>query len=590
MAHSVSSIHPSIQLWDRVFRPVTSARYPRDKPSLRRDGNGVMSILSAVLISALLFFTGLSVDFGLAMFKKRQLQGATDLAAMAASQNPANAQAIAVTMLTANNLSTAHITSLVLGGYAANTGVAVGKRFVAGGVPANAVRLSTSFAVPMQFIRAIVPNANLTVYATATSAQIGEAGLEAGSGLVAISGGLENQILGGMLGTNVSLSLVSYQGLAQAQIDALDFLDALASQENISAGTYSQVLNSTVSVSSILKAEIGALNKEGSLVQGNAAAIAGLQLLAAEIGGSPSISVASLINAGIWQNAPIGKVDRDVALQATMNVYQLTSFAAQIANGSNLVNAASAINIPGVASVSIATTAIEPPQGSYYTFGPVGMSVHTAQIRLLLTANLLGGLPLPGVSSGSPISLPVYIEVASGTATLSSITCGKTPATDGLVGVSAMTGVVNAYVGSVSPALMSNFSNAVSVAPAVLVNAGLVQITAQANLGVNGSTQPLSFNQTQIAGGISQRASSMNMATNLLQGLQNDHLALTVLGQPIPLLLPTLVLASLTTLLAPVFSSLDSVADQALAALGVQVGYLDVTVTGERCGVPGIVQ
>ena len=559
-------------------------------PALVMDKEAGTSILAAVMLSGLLFFTGVTVDFGLALFEKRKLQAATDLAALAASQNLPSAPSIVNDMLSANGFPSASVTALVPGIYIADPKVSPASRFTSGVAPANAIRLSTSLAVPMRFIRAVVPNATLTVPASATSVQIAEAGLVGGSGLAAVGAGLPNAILGGLLGSNLSLSLASYQGMAQVQINTLDFLNALAGQLGVSAGTYGQLLSGSASMGAILNAEIQALGNEGSLA-GGSAAVAGLQSLAAQITGSPTVQLSTLLSAGIWQNAQIGRVDRSSALEANMNVYQVTSFAAQIADGANLVSSNTApLSIPGIASVNVATTAIEPPQGSYFAVGPAGMIVHTAQVRLLLTISLLNSLALGLLIPPASIQLQVYVEVANGTASLTSIACGRSPATDGTVGVSATSGVANAYVGSVDPSVMSNFSKTVTVNPATIVSAlGVLLVTARGTVGVTGKSQSLVFDAQQITGAQSQRIGSTNMTSNLLQGLQNSQMTISVLGQTIGLT-QSAIANSVTALLAPVFANLDSVTDQVLSTLGVQVGYLDVTVTGERCGVPALIQ
>ena len=296
------------------------------------------------------------------------------------------------------------------------------------------------------------------------------------------------------------------------------------------------------------------------------------------------VALGTLFSAGVWQSAKIGTIDRTTALQAAVNVYQVTSFAAQIANGSNLVNAGNPLTLP-VATVTVATTAIEPPQGSYFSIGPAGTTVHTSQVRLQLTFNLTTQLLIPLLQPVA-VTLPVYVEVASGTASIASIGCGGSPGADAKVGVSAMSGVGSAFVGTVTPNAMTNFNQPVTVSPATLVNTlNILTVTGASNVSAAGNTMPLTFTQSQIDALQSQRISSMNMTSNLLATLQST-LKLTVNPAPLQLTVPAL----LTPILTPVFAILDGVTDQVLSTLGVQVGYLDVTVTGDRCGVPALIQ
>ncbi len=539
-----------------------------------------MAVLAAVMLSGLLFFCGLTVDIGLAMLKKRQLQAATDIAAMAAAESVVNASTIVPQMLAVNGFSAAQIVSLTTGSYTPNPQVAQSQRYVAGGTPTQALAVTTSFVVPMHFSSALIPGASLTVYAKSSGYLLNEAGLVAGSGLVSVNNGLANAVLGSALGTSVSLSAVSYQGLANAQINALDFLNALATQAHMTTGTYGQLLATTVSVQSVVSAEISALNKEGT----SPTAVATLQSLDAEIGSSATIPLSSLINAGPWANAKVGTIDPNTVLQTSINVLQIVSFSAQIANGSNLIAAQSATSIPGIATVDVAMTAIEPAQGSYYALGPVGSTVHTSQIRLLLNIHLLSGINIGLVSA--PVNLQLYLEVANGTAALQSISCSASPATDAQVSVLASSGLANAYIGNVSPtSVMSNFSQPVVPSAATLLSvAGVVTVTGSAEVAAQGSSQNLYFSQAQISAQTAQTVSSTNTLSNLLQTLQS-----TLVLQSTPVPLPT-VTAALTPLLAPVFAGLDTVIDQTLITLGVRVGYLDVTVPGDRCGVPALIQ
>jgi len=548
---------------------------------LTRDRLGAVAMLAAVMLPAMMFFSGLTVDLGLALLKKRQLQAATDMAALAAAESVGSASTIVPEMLAINGFSGAQIVSLTTGSYTPNPQVASSQRYVAGGSPTQALALTTSFAVPMQFVSAIVPHASLTVYAKSSGMLLNEAGLVAGSGLASFNSGLANTVLGGALGTQVSLSAVSYQGLANAQINALDFLNGLAVQANVSTGTYGQLLASTVSMRSVVAAAISALNKQGS---SQASAVTALQALDEVVSTSPTIALSGLISAGPWSNASIGTIDPNTVLQTSINVFQIITFAAQIANGSNLIQALSATSIPGVATVDLAMTAIEPEQGSYYSLGPVGITVHTSQIRLFLTIHLLAGITIGLVSA--PVSLNFYLEVADGTASLQNISCNASPSTDGQVGVLASSGLANAYIGNVSPvSAMTNFSQPVVPSAATILSvANVVTVTGSAEAALQGNAQSLLFTEQQIASLTPQTVSSTNNLSNLLTTLQSS---LTLHTTPISL---PAVVAAIPPLLAPVFAGLDMVIDETLVTLGVRVGYLDVTVPGDRCGVPALIQ
>jgi uncharacterized membrane protein len=109
----------------------------------------------------------------------------------------------------------------------------------------------------------------------------------------------------------------------------------------------------------------------------------------------------------------------------------------------------------------------------------------------------------------------------------------------------------------------------------------------------------LIFNQEQIAQRVSQSVASTGMVDNLLAGLEQLQLSgcgLYLLGlcaAPLDLNDKNIgkIIANLRQILNPVINGLlDPLVDGLLAALGIKLGYMDVTVTGVRCGVPVLVQ
>ncbi|MEM5749138.1 hypothetical protein AB3B15_08160, partial [Bifidobacterium animalis subsp. lactis] len=81
----------------------------------------------------------------------------------------------------------------------------------------------------------------------------------------------------------------------------------------------------------------------------------------------------------------------------------------------------------------------------------------------------------------SAINLPIYVEIASGTATLNAVTCGYPNISTSQVTLGATPGIVNAWIGAVTPADMTNFTTSPNPPPATLVNLGLVTVTGLAN-------------------------------------------------------------------------------------------------------------
>jgi uncharacterized membrane protein len=568
------------------------------------DDRGAVALVAAIGMTMIMALAALAVDAGVLYATKRQLQAATDMAALSATyafSEGSSATTLANSYI-AKNITGAPQVTVTTGIYCPNASLATGARFTANGVScadnadlnaSNAVEVSASISSPLYFGGAILPNmTSETIHASATAAQINEAGFYAGSGLLSVAT-MNNAILNALL-PGSTISLASYQGLVNTNVNALSFLNALATNLNLTAGTFNGVLNSTVTIQQVLQAETTALNTSGSIVGTSAdlsQALSELAQLQASIAGSPSIQLSNLFNLGVWQNVPVGSTNSATTLNAGLNVYQLATLAAQLANGTNAVAIPNtSLGIPGVATVSTASTVIEPPQGPAFIFSPVGVTVHTAQVRLQLNLQLLSALSLGGALGTAPVNLPIYVEIGSGNATLSAISCGYNPATDATVAIDAQSGAAQAYVGAVTSSVMSNFSNTVTVQPATLVNiANVVQVTGSAEVSVaSGAATPLTFNQTQIAALTAQTVTSTGMLSNLLQTLGNTLvLNGTLLGAKLSG--NSTLLTSLTTLLKPAFAGLDTLVDELLAALGIKIGYMDVTTSGVRCGVPTLV-
>lgn len=568
-----------------------------------KDDHGAVALIAALGMTMIMALAALAVDAGVLYATKRQLQAATDMAALSATYafSEGSSAATLASSYIAKNITGTPAVTVTTGIYCPDSSLAAGARFIANGVScadnsdlntANAVQVSASIASPLYFGAALSNVASETVHASATAAQINEAGFYVGSGLLSVAT-MNNAILNALL-PGSTISLGSYQGLVNTNVNALSFLNALATNLNLTAGTFDSVLNSTVTVQQVLQAEITALNKSGSIVGTSAylsQALSELAQLQTSIAGSPSVQLSNLFNLGVWQNVPVGSTNAATALNAGLNIYQLASLTAQVSNGANAVSIPGAsLGISGVATVSAASTVIEPPQGPAFIFSPVGVTVHTAQVRLQLNLQLLSALSLGGLLGTAPVSLPIYVELGSGNATLSAISCGYNPATDATVTIDAQSGAAQAYVGTVTSSVMSNFSNPVTVQPATLVNiANIVQVTGSAEVSVGSAAEtPLTFNQTEIAALTAQTVTGTGMLSNLLQTLGNTLvLNGTLLG--VNLSGTSTLLTSLKSLLTPAFAGLDPLVDELLAALGIKIGYMDVTATGVRCGVPTLV-
>src|SRR6202012_3829426 len=102
--------------------------------------------------------------------------------------------------------------------------------------------------------------------------------------------------------------------------------------------------------------------------------------------------------------------------------------------------------------------------------------------RILLLIQLIGS------GAASVVNLPVYVEIASGTATLNSVSCGYPNISTSTVTLGVQPGIVNAWIGNVTVADMTNFSTEPNPPAATLVNLGAITVTGLAHAGMGNTT------------------------------------------------------------------------------------------------------
>ena len=122
--------------------------------------------------------------------------------------------------------------------------------------------------------------------------------------MLSVNGGLINAMLGGMLGTSLSLSVMDYQSLASARIDAFDFMGALATRANLIGVTYDSILTSNLKVSDIIAAAPSAQQTDN----GASSATTALSTISQAVTSfSTKITPASLIDLGPYNDRTVGQ-------------------------------------------------------------------------------------------------------------------------------------------------------------------------------------------------------------------------------------------------------------------------------------------
>ena len=560
----------------------------------RRDESGGAAILFAVALVTLLGFGAMAVDVGSFFYEKRRLQTANDLAALAAAGDIPRAQAAAQASAGQNGFEARHISAVQPGTYTPDPAKAPADRFVPGtGASANAVRIDMRTMAPLLLGRAFAATSRperppgtkpspiqasldageVPIASSAIAYQDAQASFAIGSRLLKLDGGLLNGLLGGLLGGGVSLSVMDYEALIRARVDLFDFAKHLATRLDLTAATYDDVLRAHATLGDVLSAIVDA-SRDNDARSGTATAALG-RLASVAASGLP-VDLSKLVAFG-----PAG--DRSVSapnpLGASLSALDIVSAVAQIANGQRQIDVGLALNLPGIAAVNLKLGIGERPVGSaMISVGRTGTSIHTAQTRLLLTADLIGS------GAASLVRLPVYLELAAATAKLTAVQCSPGDVSTSRVTLGVRPALVDAWVGQVSMAEFNNFSTAPNPPAATLLNVvGLAKVTARAHVTMtNLAETPVSFSYAEIQRGDKKTTSTQNFVATLLGRLVGDlELRVEALGLGIGLPgLDGLVGGIVGNALTP----LDQLLNGVLGTLGIGLGQADSWVTGVRCG------
>jgi uncharacterized membrane protein len=525
----------------------------------RSDVAGNVTIITALFMVAAVGFLAIDLDVGKVYVDRRKAQSTADLAAIVAASNINSAMNAATVTLQNNGLQASSLTSVQTGIYTANSAVPPANRFVATtAAGANAVKVTLQTHTPLVFGRLFSPSGEFNITTQAIAANTTVAGFSIGSRLASLNGGLLNSILGKLLGTNISLSLMDYQSLASAHIDAFSFLSSLATQVNLTGVSYNQLLQSNIKVGDVLQAMLATQSGGSSALN---------QLVQAASGLTSKIVPQSLISVGPYGDMTVGQ---SPGFGVAVGLLDMLSAVAELANGSTQVTTGLNINLPGLANISLTVLIGQRPQGtSWIAVGSQGATVHTAQTRVLLNIQLIG------TGSASLISLPVYVEVASGTASLTSLSCNSTNSSMSSATLAVTPGIIDAWIGNVPSSSLGNFSAPVAPTPATVL--GLVQLSAHATMG-NTTPTSVTFTGTDVAANVVKTVNTTNFTSSLTSSLLSN-LSISLIGIP---LLPGLG-ALVSSILSGATSSIDQLLASTLNTLGLGLGQADVQVYGIRC-------
>lgn len=358
-------------------------------PSRQR---GAVAIMTAAFMMFSILCLVLVVDTGRLYYEKRKLQRIADSSALDAAtegglcslDTGASLTSLVATSASRNGFigNVADAPNQVLGGYVETVnGI---REFTEDSGRVEAVQVVLGKDVPASIIAGGLFGDIVQLRAQATAQRLPSITFSAGSALLNIDSAksaLLNPLLSGLLGSNLNLSAASYQGIANADVNLLEFMQSAGLiGTRITAGAVDQALNTGISLASFSAATIDVLNDKQ---------VAGVGLLSSQLVGVKNATI-KLADIVALESDP-GSNAVDEALKANVNVLELLLAAAMAANKNNAV----ALDL-GVTGVSASLRVIEPPQ---IAVGWPGMKngqwrtkAKTAQVRLMVGAapDLLG--------------------------------------------------------------------------------------------------------------------------------------------------------------------------------------------------------
>lgn len=552
------------------------------------DQSGNMAMLFSATTALGLFAATMAIDTASLYLERRQAQSAVDLAAMTAARNPSNAAEIARQVLVDARMvdAQAQLATLMAGSggtrlrvttghYSADPALTPGQRFNANATTRNAVRVELERPGTLVFGQpwASAPSIGVSALASATP----QVSFSVGTRLLSLHEGLANGLLNALLGANVSVSAASYSALVGAKVQLFGFMDALAQEMGVTAGTYDDLLD--------MKADHGQIARAMARNLGGADHAAAA-LLGGALGSNGRVRIGDLVDLGDMARLAVGSSGQSPLQTVRLGALDLLTASAALSDGSHQVAMTLSAGVPGLTGLTMRLAVGEPEQGAtWFAIGPSGTLVRTAQARVKVVATLGGS----GVLAGIGVRVPLYLELASAEAGVHSAICPTTGASQGSATIRVKPAVARLVLGEVNDAAIGHFGSKPVPAPAQLVNALLLRISGHAEVTL-ANTEPtlITFSPTEITAGTVKSAHATGMVSGMTRRLMETlTLDIDVLGlglAPVPVLD-----AAVKTLVTPLGPVVDATLDTLLLALGLKLGEADVRVYSVTCATPALV-
>ena len=546
---------------------------PTPLRGLAEDTGGSVSMMMAMSFITLLGAAALAVDVGSLFLQSRKLQGIADLAAISAARDVGRATPAAQATAAENGWGRPLNVQVALGRYDPDPALAPSARFQTGGSNPSAARVTVSGEADLFFGRLLLNRETVTLTRRATAARADMASFSIGTRLASLQGGIANQLLSGLTGSTVSLSVMDYNALAGAKVDLFKYSDLLRLNANLEAASYDKVLGTDISTGKALRILGDLLQGSGDIQAASAA-----RKLAVAAGDGKKIKLDALLDLGPYgaQDHVAGGSGAKIELAAQ----DLANALVVLAGEGRQVKLDLGASVPGVTDVDVWLAIGERPNNSpWLTVDRDGqVVVRTAQTRLYLKAQALSVLGLLGAQ---PITLPVLVEAASGEAKLASMECPASLSAQAAT-LSVRPSVGRIVIGEIDTAKLNNFKQNLTVSRAKIADLLLVKATAKADVQIGGqSWKTARFTRADIQAGTIKTVATDDIAEATVSSLLgNLDLDVDIIGIGLGL---GPITSALSGTLGAIAGPLDGVLNALTGLLGVRLGEADVQLNGLRC-------
>ncbi|MFZ4968629.1 MULTISPECIES: pilus assembly protein TadG-related protein [Pseudomonas] len=368
-------------------------------PSRQR---GAIGLMAALTLGLALLCMVVVVDSGRLYLAKRTLQRVADSAALEAVSRGGNclpglsAAVYATQSANRNSFAVSPGSTLTTACGTLVTGANNLRTFSVSASRSDAVRVIVTRSVPTSIAAGIGSlfsagptslNTQLTATAVAAQPLPFLAQLNIRSTLLSVDtarSNILNPLFSGLLGGNVNISAVGWDGLVKTDINLLSYMDQLAIELGVTAGDYTALLNTQASVTTFIKAAANVLNANGATAN-VMTALGNLQIAAT---GANPIKLGDLLK--------LQTGTQSAGLDANIQLFQLLQGFIQLASKNSAAAASLPVSVLGVLGVSTSLSVVQPPQFSAIgdprlakqnPTGPNQIAVQTAQVRALISVD-----------------------------------------------------------------------------------------------------------------------------------------------------------------------------------------------------------